>query len=510
MGVRRSDGSRALTARGLEADGAKGVLKERLLQAIAPRDGGDAGGAGDAGPAARQTKYRWVDADQHTFTPRLKYGGSEVPVLGSEFGHLDVDSAYAEWFKMFDAPEDEYMERAANSEGYRHYRALHKLDGKNADGAGKRCYDGAGKITYADMRHLDAKILLDGLDPAVSRAKVYAGGRPAVVGHRSAELFTQDRETMVRKFHHPSDPAKKTTKGQPGHDNLHQVAPVAKSVLKMCRKETLEDPGKDGSLDEETLMFQGASADMKQKCARYKGSDGLQADAVCWRGGMLGAFQFRGHSLAPTVSVKDHPEIKLNETVQKLLWVMYLAGVKGGMCLGMDNLYNSVDTSHMLEEGATFVFDVPAGWTADVDFTGNESARRIEWAVSDVHIVGTLRGNRGSESAYKWPEKMSKAEMDALKEKPLVPDRIKARVTADKAQVITVAILDKKGFQMIDTVHTGIVEETKPRVIFDRAVGRPGVKDVPITNTQNLYNHIMGFVDLDDLLTWFYRCAASA
>ena len=35
MGVRRSDGSRALTARGLEADGAKGVLKERLLQAIA-------------------------------------------------------------------------------------------------------------------------------------------------------------------------------------------------------------------------------------------------------------------------------------------------------------------------------------------------------------------------------------------------------------------------------------------------------------------------------------------
>ena len=113
MGVRRSDGSRALTARGLEADGAKGVLKERLLQAIAPRDGGDAGGAGDAGPAARQTKYRWVDADQHTFTPRLKYGGSEVPVLGSEFGHLDVDSTYAEWFQMFDAPDDEYMEVAA-------------------------------------------------------------------------------------------------------------------------------------------------------------------------------------------------------------------------------------------------------------------------------------------------------------------------------------------------------------------------------------------------------------
>ena len=72
---------------------------------------------------------------------------------------------------------------------------------------------------------------------------------------------------------------------------------------------------------------------------------------------------------------------------------------------------------------------------------------------ASVHIVGTLRANRGSESKYQWNEKVGKAQTDALKAKPLHPDRIKARVTADEAQVITVAVFDKKGFQMIDTYH---------------------------------------------------------
>jgi hypothetical protein len=63
---------------------------------------------------------------------------------------------------------------------------------------------------------------------------------------------------------------------------------------------------------------------------------------------------------------------------------------------------------------------------------------------------------------------------------------------------------------MIDTVHEGIEMEKKSRRVFDRAAGRPSKKDVDILNCQNLYNNIMGFVDLDDLLAWFYRCAAFA
>ena len=74
---------------------------------------------------------------------------------------------------------------------------------------------------------------------------------------------------------------------------------------------------------------------------------------------------------------------------------------------------------------------------------------------------------------------------------------------------MTIAIYEKgsKGFQMIDTVHTGVVEESKPRDFFDRSAGKRGKKMVPITNSQKLYNFIMGFVDLDDLLAWFYGCA---
>lgn len=59
---------------------------------------------------------------------------------------------------------------------------------------------------------------------------------------------------------------------------------------------------------------------------------------------------------------------------------------------------------------------------------------------------------------------------------------------------------------MIDTVHTKVELEEKSRRVFDKAKGKPGRKMVPITNVQNLYNKIMGNVDLDDLFAWFYRC----
>jgi hypothetical protein len=186
---------------------------------------------------------------------------------------------------------------------------------------------------------------------------------------------------------------------------------------------------------------------------------------------------------------------------QRVLWVMYLAGVKSGAEFGMDNLYNSVDLAHMLEAGETFVFHVPKG----ANEASKTAACEVEWTISGVHIVGTLRGNRGSEREYQWKEKMSAREVDELKKKPLMPDRVKCRVTADEAQVVTVSIFDSKGFQMIDTLNTEIKEETKERRVFDKAQGRPTTKDVPIMNTPNRYNKIMGFVDLDDLYQWFYR-----
>jgi hypothetical protein len=54
-----------------------------------------------------------------------------------------------------------------------------------------------------------------------------------------------------------------------------------------------------------------------------------------------------------------------------------------------------------------------------------------------------------------------------------------------------------------------VVETMKERLAFDKEAGKPTHKTVAITNTQNEYNIGMGFVDLGDLLAWFYRHARS-
>ena len=136
------------------------------------------------------------------------------------------------------------------------------------------------------------------------------------------------------------------------------------------------------------------------------------------------AFSIRGHTLVPKVSVKNKPEIKLSDLHQRVIWVLYRAGLTMGSELALDNLYNSVRFSHLFEAGVTFVIDIPAGWTADIDFDGNEKARVVEWLIKGLHIVGTLRGNRGAEAAHRFPDKVSKADHEALIAKPLM-ERVK-------------------------------------------------------------------------------------
>ena len=111
----------------------------------------------------QQGKYAWVDIDYHNFTPRASWEAAALPKLGKLFDGLDHDSEPWRFFAACDAPEQEYRDRATNSEKYRYHRFI-----KDLDGPGKKFYDGAADITYADMRYLDAALLLNGLDPAVS------------------------------------------------------------------------------------------------------------------------------------------------------------------------------------------------------------------------------------------------------------------------------------------------------------------------------------------------------
>lgn len=140
--------------------------------------------------------------------------------------------------------------------------------------------------------------------------------RFAVKGHRVGDLFEVRRYYMVRKFHHPTDPKKAIPRGQPGYDNLFQVASMLQSLQE--KSSAAVHGGKRRSVDEETLGFQGAHAELKQNSGRYKAAgDGLQCDAACCEGGFLQAFSFRGHSLTPKVSIKEQPRTKLSPLHQR-------------------------------------------------------------------------------------------------------------------------------------------------------------------------------------------------
>ena len=162
------------------------------------RSGGRGAAASDApavaAPAPATSKYTWENVADHTFTPRVKYSGSKRPVLSKAFDGLTSKSRPHGWFKIVDAPDQEYHERGSNSENYRSWWHAYGLDGKDKHGNNKRCYDGAGKITATDMRLLDASIILNGLDPVVSRNKQHSHERLAIVGHRVGHLFTESRQ----------------------------------------------------------------------------------------------------------------------------------------------------------------------------------------------------------------------------------------------------------------------------------------------------------------------------
>lgn len=66
-------------------------------------------GRGGVAVAAKQSKYTWVNLEDHTFTPRTAFSGPDKPSLGEEYDHLKSASPPEEWFKMRDAPDQEYQ-----------------------------------------------------------------------------------------------------------------------------------------------------------------------------------------------------------------------------------------------------------------------------------------------------------------------------------------------------------------------------------------------------------------
>lgn len=213
---------------------------------------------GAAPPAAgKQPKYTWVDVDNHTFLPRTPWAGAdEAPTLGPEYNHLTVDSPPEEWFVMRDAPEAEYHDRAANSDGYRSWRHTRMALTASRRTARTRSATTARRTsrtrTCATTTHTTSSSA--STPPCRARRTTTAIGSPSSHGHRSADIFNLQRVQFIRKFHHPADPSKRVPKGQQGYDNLYQVLPMLKSFQKDCRSKKLVN-GKKKSTDEETVAF---------------------------------------------------------------------------------------------------------------------------------------------------------------------------------------------------------------------------------------------------------------
>ena len=121
---------------------------------------------------------------------------------------------------------------------------------------------------------------------------------------RVAYLFTERRWKFCAFSHHLGDPTKFIRRGQPGYDNLQPVQADLEELRTVSEKSVVG--GKENSVDEVLVPFQGAHAELKQNCHKYKTSDGLQADTVCKRGGYLKTFAFRGDSALPRVSIKGY------------------------------------------------------------------------------------------------------------------------------------------------------------------------------------------------------------
>ena len=68
--------------------------------------------------APQQGKYAWVDIDYHNFTPRASWEAAALPKLGKLFDGLDHDSEPWRFFAACDALEQEYRDRATNSEKF--------------------------------------------------------------------------------------------------------------------------------------------------------------------------------------------------------------------------------------------------------------------------------------------------------------------------------------------------------------------------------------------------------
>ena len=113
------EGSGASGGKGSSSRGGKGGGKGRGGGKASGGGGSGKGGGKGQGFVPAAGKPKWHGIDQQKFKPRMPFAGNVKPKLGPKLANLKWDDPPEYFFAAFDASDEEYKLRAANSEKYR-------------------------------------------------------------------------------------------------------------------------------------------------------------------------------------------------------------------------------------------------------------------------------------------------------------------------------------------------------------------------------------------------------
>ena len=260
--------------RGLATDGKKDKLKTRLADAVSHQVAvldqlpGKARRTTAAGPSSRSEPVEFEPIDRSKIE-RPVWTGPKGKFEPADHLDLTPDSHPMAYFNAF---YDSSMRKdiVQNSIKYQGFLQMSK-------GAEARHPD-APRMDLRSVAFFHATLLLQGLNPVPSQRHLHHSSF-SLKGHRAADLWARDEWIQVKAHFHVSDPALAPKFGDAKFDELYKVRPLLDHFLTNCVANV--KPGREASIDEITIGFQGHHARLKQRCGKFKrAGDGFQVSCL--------------------------------------------------------------------------------------------------------------------------------------------------------------------------------------------------------------------------------------
>ena len=260
--------------RGLATSGKKDELKARLADAISQNVAvldqlpGGAPRTAAAGPSRRSEPVEFEPIDANKID-RPVWTGPVGKFEPADHLNLAPDSHPMTYVNAFYDPSmrGEIVQNSIKYQGF-----LQMSKGAEAP------YPDAPRMDLRSVAFFHATLLLQGLNPVPSQRHLHHSSF-SLKGHRAADLWARDEWIQVKAHIHVSDPAVAPKFGDAKFDELYKVRPLLDHILTKCVANV--KPGREASIDEITIGFQGHHARLKQRCGKFKrAGDGFQVSCL--------------------------------------------------------------------------------------------------------------------------------------------------------------------------------------------------------------------------------------